>query len=69
MILCVDQGNKLTVCGIVKDCVCTCKEFERRYVNIRIIQGLGGNRCSERVEWDRCESEGEDVDRDRQVMK
>lgn len=41
---------KLTLCGIVKGCVCTCEGVERRYVNIRIIEGLGWNRCSESVE-------------------
>lgn len=45
------------------------QRIERRYVNIRIIQGLGWNRCSESVEWDSCQSEGEDVDQDQQVMK
>ena len=63
------KETKLTLCGIVKGCVCTCKGFERRYVNIQIIQGLGWKRCSESVEKDSCHSEGEDVDQDQQVMK
>ena len=44
------KETKLTLCGIVKGCVCTSEEVERRYVNIRIIEGLGWNRCSESVE-------------------
>ena len=50
MVFCIDQGKTLTLCGIVKGCVCTRKEFERRYVNIRITEGLGWNRYSESVE-------------------
>lgn len=68
IVFCVDRKNRLTLCGIVKGCVCTCKEIERRYVNIRITEGLGWNRCSESVEWDSCQKEGEDVDRDQQIM-
>lgn len=68
MDFCVNQGNKLTLCSIVKGCLCTCKGFERSYVNIRIIQGLGWNRYSESVEGDSCQSKGEDVDQDQQVM-
>ena len=66
----MDRGNKLKPCGVVKGCVCTCKKIERRYANIRIIEGLGRIVVgSEGVEWDSCQSEGEDVDQDQQLLK
>ena len=46
----VDQGKKVTLSGIVKGCVCTWTELERRYVDIRITECLGWNRSSESVE-------------------
>lgn len=38
------KEKKLTLWGVVKGCVCTCKRLERRYINIQIIESLGWNR-------------------------